>query len=112
MAYAAGAASATTDPAGPFRSRRAGTGDDGMIVRCDLRMVVTPLFLDWWGYGFRSWLKRAGDSVSLTFTCELGPKEYAMTGPDGNELSDRWQESLIMKERVEKTWQEAVASTS
>ncbi len=70
------------------------------------------LFLDWWGYGFRSWLKRAGDSETLTFTCELGPKEYAMTGPDGNELSDRWEESLIMKERVEKTWQEAVASTS
>ena len=67
------------------------------------------LFLGWWSYGFRSWLNRAEDDDSLTFTCELGPKEYAMTGPDGNELSDRWEESLLMKTRVEQAWREVTA---
>ena len=48
------------------------------------------LFVGWWEYGFRSWRRRAPPDATLTFLCELGPKEYAMTGPDGAELSDRW----------------------
>ena len=70
------------------------------------------LFLGWWAYGFRRWREMAGDEESLTFTCELGPKEYAMTGADGNELSDRWAEALLMKKRVEEIWQEVVADAS
>ena len=31
----------------------------------------------------------AGDGI---FPCELGPPEYAMTGPDGREMSNRWDE--------------------
>ena len=27
-----------------------------------------------------------------------------MTGPDGYELSDRWQEALLLKERVRAIW--------
>ena len=67
------------------------------------------LFLGWWAYGFRSWLGRAAGGDTLTFTCELGPKEYAMTGADGNELSDRWREALLMKERVRRLWREVAA---
>ena len=70
------------------------------------------LFLGWWDYGFRRWLEEAEEGDSLTFTCELGPKEYAMTGPDGNELSDRWEESLLMKTRVEQLWQRAIADAA
>jgi hypothetical protein len=55
------------------------------------------LFLGWWEYGFRSWRKRAPPDATLTFLCELGPREYAMTGADGYELSDRWKEALLMK---------------
>ncbi len=62
------------------------------------------LFLGWWEYGFRSWRKRAPRDATLTFLCELGPKEYAMTGPDGYELSDRWQEALLMKRLVRELW--------
>ena len=70
------------------------------------------LFLGWWSYGFRSWLGRAAEGDTLTFTCELGPKEYAMTGPDGNELSDRWEEALLMKRRVKEAWREVVAEAA
>ena len=62
------------------------------------------LFMGWWEYGFRSWRKRAPRDATLTFLCELGPKEYAMTGPDGYELSDRWQEALMLKDMVRDLW--------
>ena len=62
------------------------------------------LFMGWWEYGFRSWRKRAPADATLTFLCELGPKEYAMTGADGYELSDRWQEALMLKDMVRALW--------
>lgn len=61
-------------------------------------------FLDWWEAGFRLWRKRASDNDTLIFQTELAPPEYAMTGPDGMEMSDRWQESLTMKSWVEDIW--------
>jgi hypothetical protein len=62
------------------------------------------LFLGWWEYGFRSWRSRARPDDVLTFTCELGPKPYAIVGRDGNDLSDRWQESLQMRDMVKELW--------
>ncbi|MER9337807.1 sugar phosphate isomerase/epimerase [Mesorhizobium sp. M0293] len=62
-------------------------------------------FLDWWGYGFRSWRKRAAPDAKLPFTCELGPKPYAITGPDGEETTDRWSEALLIRKRVQQVWE-------
>ena len=62
------------------------------------------LFMGWWEYGFRQWQARAGADETLTFLCELGPREYAMTGADGYELSDRWQESIMLKDMVRDLW--------
>lgn len=67
------------------------------------------LFLGWWEYGFRSWRRRAGPDDSLAFVCELGPKPYAITGPDGNDTTDRWQESLLMRDEVRRTWERVTA---
>ncbi len=63
------------------------------------------LFLGWWEYGFRGWRKRAPANANIAFTCELGPKEYAMTGPDGYELSDRWEEAQMLKDLIRARWQ-------
>jgi hypothetical protein len=65
------------------------------------------LFLAWWEQGFRQWRRNGGCSVhhaALNFLCELGPHEYAMTGADGHELSDRWAEALILKDHVRHIW--------
>jgi hypothetical protein len=69
------------------------------------RMWV-DLFLDWWRYGFESWRRRAGPDDSLTFTCELGPKPYAIIGRDGNDTTDRWAESLLMQDWIRNLWNE------
>lgn len=63
-------------------------------------------FAKWWTDGLRSWRQRAPDDAVVNFLCELGPPEYAITGADGFELSDRWEEALMIKQRVETIWEE------
>ena len=61
------------------------------------------LFQGWWREGMASWRDRNafGDCI---FLCELGPPEYAMTGADGKELSNRWEEAQQIKSWVEDIW--------
>jgi hypothetical protein len=76
--------------------------------------VWLDIFLDWWGYGFRSWRRRAKPNELLTFVCEIGPKPYAITGSDGNDTTDRWREALMLRDHVKELWQslgDAVVST-
>lgn len=62
------------------------------------------LFLDWWELGFRLWRQRMPVDETLIFLCELGPPEYAITGADGHELSDRWEESLVLRDYARRIW--------
>jgi hypothetical protein len=62
------------------------------------------LFMGWWDYAIRSWRRRAAPDAILTFLCELGPPTYAITGADGYELSDRWQEAIKMKDMIRALW--------
>lgn len=63
------------------------------------------LFAGWWKEGFRYFRAIAPDDAVLTFTVELGPPYwYAITGPDGLELSDRWAEALQLAELARELW--------
>ena len=63
------------------------------------------LFKGWWREGMADWRARnaSGDCI---FVCELGPPEYAMTGPDGREMSNRWEEAQAMKSWVREIWED------
>lgn len=62
------------------------------------------LFKQFWRKGFKSWRARNGEDAELVFLCELGPPQYAITNSNGNELSDRWKEALIIKNWVREMW--------
>ena len=70
------------------------------------------LFQSWWLQGFASWIQRHGleSNDRCVFLCELGPPVYAITGPNGEELSDRWEDALVIRTAVEKLWQQALES--
>lgn len=63
------------------------------------------LFKAWWREGLNSWRARHSEGDCI-FLCELGPPEYAMTGPDGKEMSNRWQEALQIRSWVQDIWDE------
>ena len=87
-----------------FQGRVASREQIQLQISFDHHRQWFDLFAQWWEYGFKSWRIRAGEDECLNFLCELGPREYAMTGHDGYELSDRWQESIIIKDRVRRIW--------
>lgn len=61
------------------------------------------LFKGWWREGFERWLSQNQKGDCL-FLCELGPPEYAMTDHAGVEMSNRWEEALVIKSWVEDIW--------
>jgi hypothetical protein len=69
--------------------------------------VWIETFLDWWRRGFTSWRSRAAAGDDCIFLCELGPRDYAITDVNGEELSDRWEEALLLKEWAAACWEGA-----
>jgi hypothetical protein len=61
-------------------------------------------FRTWWEDGFSMWRERNAEDATLVFLCELGPPPYAITDARGEELSDRWQEALLIRRWVEEIW--------
>ena len=66
--------------------------------------VWVDIFKGWWKDGMREWRKRNTDDATLIFLCELGPPPYASTAGDQNELSDRWVESLQIRDWALDIW--------
>jgi hypothetical protein len=67
------------------------------------------IFKRWWKDGMRMWRQRNADDATLVFLCELGPPPYAITDANQDELSDRWQESLQIRDWVREIWSELEA---
>ncbi|MGB5511111.1 MAG: hypothetical protein WBM87_05325, partial [Woeseiaceae bacterium] len=64
------------------------------------------IFKGWWREGMRAWRQRSAADATLVFLCELGPPPYAITDGNQRELSDRWQESLQIRDWVRAIWAE------
>jgi hypothetical protein len=63
-------------------------------------------FKTWWKDGMRLWRQRNSADAELVFLCELGPRPYAITDGNQQELSDRWAEALTIKNWVEQIWRD------
>ena len=61
-------------------------------------------FKAWWRAGIHAWKDRQTEDATLRFLVELGPPPYAITDKHQKELSDRWEEALIIRAWVEEIW--------
>jgi hypothetical protein len=64
-------------------------------------------FETWWRSGVAHWKASAALEDELVFLCELGPPEYAITGFDGLELSDRQAEAVQLMDLARRIWAES-----
>lgn len=81
-------------------------GDDG-------GHPMTPHFRRWWKDGMKRWLQRSGaGGGTLTAVVELGPPSYAISVDEyagrTQEISDRWRQSLLLKDILRQSWSEAL----
>jgi len=60
-----------------------------------------------WTVGMTAWLKKSQPGDILPFTCELGPIAYSIPDLSGWEISDRWEQCLVIKRLAEEAWQDA-----
>lgn len=73
---------------------------------------LVPAYAGLWTTGMAYWLERAKPDELLPVLPELGPPPYAITA-DGSrnsrrELSDRWQQAVLIKQLLEQAWEAAV----
>lgn len=67
------------------------------------------IFRRWWKDGIRMWRSRNTYDAKLLFLCELGPPPYAITDVNQDELSDRWEEALKIRDWARGIWAELEA---
>jgi len=64
-------------------------------------------FRRWWTEAMRQWRATAGPGGILPFVPELGPPGYAITRPEGGEVSDRWAQALVLADLGRRCWEES-----
>ncbi len=89
-----------------FQGRIANREQVQIQINFPQHQVWVEIFKGWWKEGMRAWRQRNAVDATLVFLCELGPPPYAITDGEQNELSDRWQESLQIREWVRDIWAE------
>ncbi len=94
-----------------FQGRVAARGQIQLALDFPQNAKWVSLFKGWWREGFAAWRARnLGSGASCVFLSELGPPDYAITGRDGAELSDRWSEALTLARWAREIWHETAVS--
>jgi len=94
------------DRAECFQGRVAARGQIQIQLSFPQHQVWVNVFKNWWKEGIKKWKARNDDDATLVFLCELGPPAYAITDQNQLELSDRWEEALLIKSWIESIWSE------
>jgi hypothetical protein len=87
-----------------FQGRVASREQVQVAINFPQHQEWVDIFKGWWKEGMRAWRRRNTDDATLVFLCELGPPPYAITDGDQRELSDRWEESLQIRDWVREIW--------
>jgi hypothetical protein len=96
------------DRSDSFQGRVAARGQIQVALNFPQNAKWVALFREWWRQGFAAWRRRhSGEDSTAIFLCELGPPDYAITGADGKELSDRWIEALLLARWAREIWNAA-----
>ena len=90
---------------GLFHGRVASREQVQVPISFPHNQIWFDLFAGWWEQGFKHFKASAPEGSTLTFVVELGPASYAIQGADGHELSDRWKEAIMIKDRVREIWE-------
>ena len=94
-----------------FQGRVAARGQIQVALDFPQNAQWVALFKEWWRQGFDAWKTRNTDGHCV-FLCELGPPDYAITGADGHELSNRWTEALTLARWARELWALPSATTA
>jgi len=70
---------------------------------------TAQFFVRLWATAMHAWQQGARPGDIFPFASELGPPRYAITLPNGEEFSDRWEQSLVMKRLAERAWTKATS---
>ncbi len=84
---------------------RVSNGEQSQVDVGDGSTTAAQFFVQIWARAMAHWRAGAGPGDVLPFASELGPPQYAITLPDGREFSDRWTQSLVMKQLAEQAWE-------
>jgi sugar phosphate isomerase/epimerase len=93
-----------------FHGRVASREQVQITAGWDVNKPWLELFSGWWEEGFRHWHEHAAPDADLFFVNELGPPSYAISGQDGRELSDRWEDALFLQGVARDIWKRVEAS--
>lgn len=83
---------------------------NGEQVQVDVGTGHGELAQNWmelWAESIRRWRQQAQPGDWLPFATELGPPPYSILGLDGKEISDRWEQSLVMKRLIIQAWEKS-----
>jgi hypothetical protein len=98
------------DQSWAFHGRVSGSHQIQVSLRAPQHQGWVKQYRAWWRQGFESWRARSAPDGELTFMPELGPPHYAITDAAGDELTDRWEEALILKDMARELFSEIYAT--